>query len=88
MYFGGGQAPPAGGGNRGRYATVDDRVIFERLWRGAFCQALGPKVVAQRLQTPLLPSRALTRCCCHCHCEQASDTCVIDSSKKAMRSVR
>lgn len=47
-----------GGGQRGRF-TVDERVIFERLWRGALCEALGTKAAA---------FRARRQCCCHCHC--------------------
>lgn len=65
MYYGGG-AP------RQRYSVedrlmaprryvADERVIFERLWRGALYQALGSKAP---------PVRAIARkpCCCHCHC--------------------
>lgn len=45
------------GGSRNRF-TVDERVIFERLWRGALCEALGTKATF----------RARSHCCCHCQC--------------------
>ncbi|KAF7287391.1 hypothetical protein GWI33_001746 [Rhynchophorus ferrugineus] len=44
---------------------VDERMIFERLWRGAFCQALGPKA-------PLI-NRRTRSCCCHCQCPSGGD---------------
>lgn len=51
---------------RNRYVT-DERVIFERLWRGALYQALGSKAP---------PLRTLTQrktCCCHCHCMESPE---------------
>jgi hypothetical protein len=62
---------------------VDERVIFERLWRGAFCQALGTK------HARAAPRR---QCCCHCHCnsELASTGAFYvrpTQPKKTMRSV-
>lgn len=41
-------------------SSVDERVIFERLWRGALCQAFGPRA-------PLMARRPRP-CCCHCEC--------------------
>lgn len=51
-----------GGSARNRF-SVDERVIFERLWRGALCQAFGTdKKAALRRAT------VRRQCCCHCHC--------------------
>lgn len=73
-------------GNSGRNRiSVDERVIFERLWRGALCQALGDKA----------PLRAAQRrqCCCHCQC-MASVNCSQNGAqfqsmapKRALKSV-
>lgn len=53
MFYGGGTL-------RNRY-PVDERIIFERLWRGALCQALGAKA-------PIRAAPRRQQCCCHCHC--------------------
>lgn len=37
---------------------LEERVMFERLWRGALCQAFGDRV----------PVRHRKVCCCHCQC--------------------
>lgn len=52
-------------GPRGRY-SIDERILFERLWRGALCQALSNK-------TSLRPSTKRVQCCCHCHCMDVLD---------------
>lgn len=36
MLYAGNSVPRAG-----RFSTVDERTLFERLWRGALCRALG-----------------------------------------------
>lgn len=65
-----------GSGGGGRYAPVDERALFERLWRGALCQALGDKgplsgpaarLSSARRMPPHLAQPA-PQCCCHCHC--------------------
>lgn len=67
---------------RNRY-VADERVIFERLWRGALYQAFGSKA-------PPVRTVARKACCCHCHCMDSpelnthSAPCV---PKKTMRSV-
>ena len=60
---------------------VDERVIFERLWRGALFQALGPKA-------PLV-SRRQKQCCCHCQCGNGGEVVGhrVVPPRKALRSV-
>lgn len=76
-----------GNSNRNR-TSVDERVIFERLWRGALCQALGNKA----------PARSISKreCCCHCRCLGENNYNIpannrnqieYPSERKAMRSV-
>lgn len=74
-----------GGSQRGRF-TVDERVLFERLWRGALYEALGTKSAF----------RARRQCCCHCQCMGTADDVIASSKnsvvsctprKNAMRSV-
>lgn len=90
-------AAPRGGG---RYAAVDERALFERLWRGAFCQALGNRgpVPGTPLRFPgnrRAPQLAQgPQCCCHCHClrviSDVRDTATVVVQKphaKTMRSV-
>jgi len=62
-------------------STVDERVIFERLWRGALCQALGPKA-------PLIARRP-RQCCCHCDCINQRHLIGqrIEPQREALRSV-
>lgn len=75
MFYGGGTF-------RNRY-SVDERIIFERLWRGALCQALGANAPVRTL-----PRRQ--QCCCHCHCSDYNNSDHVHrrlSPKKTMRSV-
>lgn len=70
-------------GPRGRY-SIDERILFERLWRGALCQALSDK-------TTLRSSARRASCCCHCHCMQVLEpihgNCNDTPNSKTMRSV-
>lgn len=70
------------GGYNNRYYSENERAIFERLWRGALYQALGPKIFAPRL----VPKRP-QKCYCHCHClrEDAEERAAVP--RKSVRSV-
>lgn len=64
--------------------SVDERIIFERLWRGALCGALDANKSAMRA-----PPRR--QCCCHCHCFGTDglsvDAVAHNGRRNAMRSV-
>lgn len=71
--------------NRSKFA-VDERIIFERLWRDALYQALGSKAPLR------VPSRR--PCCCRCRCTPQGTSFAPNSTirqvippKKAMRSI-
>ena len=71
------------GPNKNNRFPADERVIFERLWRGALCQAFGAKA-------PLAGSRRARACCCHCQCGNAGGVMghqVAVPPRKALRSV-
>lgn len=55
---------------------IEERVMFERLWRGALCQAFGSRV----------PIKHRKVCCCHCQCD-CFEPCNVQRPKKTMRSV-
>lgn len=74
------------GTKNNRYPT-DERVIFERLWRGALCQAFA----SNRVPLSRLPPKR--QCCCHCHCGGGINNSHIHNNnellpnKPAMRSI-
>lgn len=64
---------------------LEERIMFERLWRGALCQAFGDRV----------PMRHRKMCCCHCQCGYIEGNSHVNihpyniqrTPKKTMRSV-
>lgn len=57
--------------------SLEERIIFDRLWKGALCQTFGGLPAKQERKN----------CCCHCQCEVSSGTNLQLMPKKTMRSV-
>lgn len=77
-----------GGAQKTRF-SMEERVIFERMWRGAMCQTFGGGKGAAK-QSPHDHLVAKKSCCCHCQCGtvDAAKTDVLQGyDTKSMRSV-
>lgn len=57
--------------------SLEERVIFERLWKGALCQTFGEVPVKQGRKN----------CCCHCQCDSSSADTFQFVPQKTMKSV-
>lgn len=84
------------GGNalaRNPRMQVDERALFERLWRGALCRTINTngRVIHNKNLHSIprqIENQNRSLCCCHCHCVQLMPNInQYDENNKTMRSV-